>query len=100
MAMRQTSLDFNFQSGLSATIPDSYQRLLLDVIQGDASLFARADEVELAWSVIDPIQQAWDSGVPPLSFYESGMWGPEQAFDWMEQQDDRQWFDVCPVIRQ
>ncbi len=98
MAMRQTSLDFNFQSGLSATIPDSYQRLLLDVIQGDASLFARADEVELAWSVIDPIQQAWDSGVPPLSFYESGMWGPEQAFDWMEQQDDRQWFDVCPVI--
>lgn len=100
MAMRQTSLDFNFQSGLSATIPDSYQRLLLDVIQGDASLFARADEVELAWSVIDPIQQAWDSGVPPLSFYESGMWGPEQAFDWMEQQDGRQWFDVCPVIRQ
>ena len=99
MAMRQTSLDFNFQSGLSATIPDSYQRLLLDVIQGDASLFARADEVELAWSVIDPIQQAWDSGVPPLSFYESGMWGPEQAFDWMEQQDGRQWFDVCPVIR-
>jgi glucose-6-phosphate 1-dehydrogenase len=98
MAMRQTSLDFNFQSGLSATIPDSYQRLLLDVIQGDASLFARADEVELAWSVIDPIQQAWDSGVPPLSFYESGMWGPEQAFDWMEQQDGRQWFDVCPVI--
>ena len=100
MAMRQTSLDFNFQSGLSATIPDSYQRLLLDVIQGDASLFARADEVELAWSVIDPIQQAWDSGVPPLSFYESGMWGPEQAFEWMEQQDDRQWFDVCPVFRQ
>ena len=100
MAMRQTSLDFNFQSGLSATIPDSYQRLLLDVIQGDASLFARADEVELAWSVIDPIQQAWDSGVPPLSFYESGMWGPEQAFDWMEQQDDRQWFDVCPVFRE
>ncbi len=99
MAMRQTSLDFNFQSGLSATIPDSYQRLLLDVIQGDASLFARADEVELAWSVIDPIQQAWDSGVPPLSFYESGMWGPEQAFEWMEQQDDRQWFDVCPIFR-
>ena len=100
MAMRQTSLDFNFQSGLSAAIPDSYQRLLLDVIQGDASLFARADEVELAWSVIDPIQQAWDSGIPPLSFYESGMWGPEQAFDWMEQQDGRQWFDVCPAIRQ
>ncbi len=100
MAMRQTSLDFNFQSGLSVAIPDSYQRLLLDVIQGDASLFARADEVELAWSVIDPIQQAWDSGVPPLSFYESGMWGPEQAFDWMEQQDDRQWFDVCPVFRE
>lgn len=100
MAMRQTSLDFNFQSGLSATIPDSYQRLLLDVIQGDASLFARADEVELAWSVIDPIQQAWDSGIPPLSFYESGMWGPEQAFDWMEQQDGRQWFDVCPVFRE
>ena len=41
-------------------MPEAYQRLLLDVMQGDASLFTRADEVELAWEVIDPIQAAWD----------------------------------------
>lgn len=98
MNMRQTSLDFNFQQGFSAKMPDSYQRLLLDVMQGDASLFARADEVELAWSAIDPIQNAWDKGVVPLDFYETGTWGPQQQLNWMEAQKGRQWFDVCPVI--
>ncbi len=98
MNMRQTSLDFNFQQGFSTKMPDSYQRLLLDVINGDASLFARADEVELAWNVIDPIQQAWDSGTPNLDLYEAGFWGPEQSVTWLEKQNNRQWFDVCPVI--
>ena len=46
-------------------MPDAYQRLLLDVMNGDASLFARSDEVELAWKVIDPILAAWDSPAAP-----------------------------------
>ena len=58
-------------------MPEAYQRLLLDVMHGDASLFARADEVELAWGIIDPIQQGWEQpGLPPLALYEPGLWGP------------------------
>ena len=79
-------------------MPDAYQRLLLDAIQGDASLFARSDEVELAWGIIDPIIAAWQSpAAPTLYHYEPGIWGPAEATQWMSDQR-RQWFDVCPVL--
>jgi glucose-6-phosphate 1-dehydrogenase len=98
MRMRLTDLDFNFRQKFAAEIPDSYQRLLLDVMHGDASLFARADEVELAWGIIDPIQAVWDGAGPPeLLLYEPGNWGPPKSNDWIEAQG-RQWFDVCPVL--
>jgi len=97
MQLRQTELDFNFRRQFAGDMPEAYQRLLLDVLQGDASLFARADEVELAWSIIDPIQQAWDAGQPELGLYEPGQWGPPTSDAWIER-DDRQWFDLCPVL--
>jgi glucose-6-phosphate 1-dehydrogenase len=99
MRMRLTDLDFNFRQTFATGIPDSYQRLLLDVMHGDASLFARSDEVELAWGLIDPIQAVWDrSGPPALMLYEAGAWGPPTANEWIQRQG-RQWFDVCPVLR-
>ena len=59
-------------------MPDAYQRLLLDALNGDASLFARSDEVELAWGIIDPILAAWQSpAAPPLETYPLGDWGPD-----------------------
>jgi glucose-6-phosphate 1-dehydrogenase len=65
---------------------------------GDPSLFSRADEAELAWGIIDPLQKTWEAGdVPHLNLYEPGAWGPPVADDWMEQQG-RAWFDVCPVM--
>ena len=98
MRMRLTDLDFRFDREFSDSLPDAYQRLLLDVASGDASLFARSDEVESAWGVIDPIQQAWDrSSLPPVESYPEGDWGPVQATEWMRQQG-REWFDVCPVL--
>ena len=58
-------------------MPDSYQRLLLDAMNGDASLFARSDEVEVAWSIIDPILAAWQSpAAPPLETYPARRLGP------------------------
>jgi glucose-6-phosphate 1-dehydrogenase len=67
-------------------------------MHGDASLFARADEVELAWGIIDPIQAAWDQrGEPELFSYEPSGWGPEESSLWMFYQG-RQWFDTCPVL--
>ena len=98
MKLRLTDLEFSFNREFHGVMPEAYERLLLDVFQGDASLFSRADEVELAWGIIDPIVAAWESGGPPaLQMYEPGLWGPTSAAAWMEQQG-RQWFDTCPVL--
>jgi len=96
MKMRQSQLDFRFDSG--GAMPDAYQRLLQDALEGDASLFARKDEVELAWKIVDPILSAWRSpAAPPMVTYPLAGWGPEESTKWMQDQG-RNWFDVCPVI--
>jgi glucose-6-phosphate 1-dehydrogenase len=98
MRLRTTDLDYRFDKDYSGQLPDAYQRLLLDAATGDASLFARSDEVEAAWGIVDPILEAWQSpAAPPLDFYEPGLWGPESATEWIRQQG-REWFDVCPVL--
>ncbi len=98
MKLRMTDLDFRFRQQFAQELPDAYQRLLLDALAGDASLFARGDEVELAWKIIDPIQAAWDQGKgPQLFLYEPGVWGPDESAEWIRN-DGRDWFDVCPVL--
>ncbi|MEM9826728.1 MAG: glucose-6-phosphate dehydrogenase [Planctomycetota bacterium] len=101
MKTRTSTMDFSFASAsgnFGRSMPDAYQRLLLDSIQGDASLFARSDEVELAWGIIDPIIKAWDSpAAPPLFTYPTGLWGPPECGQWMLDQG-REWFDVCPAL--
>ena len=98
MQLRMTDLDFSFRREFNSNMPEAYQRLLLDVLGGDASLFARADEVELAWSIVDPILAAWrETNRPPLLTYEANGWGPEEAMGWMHEQR-REWFDSCPVL--
>ncbi|TWT40793.1 glucose-6-phosphate dehydrogenase [Botrimarina hoheduenensis] len=99
MKMRQTDLDFNYGKEFKGQMPEAYERLLLDAIEGDASLFARADEVEAAWNICDPILSTWDQAdAPPLHPYEPGYWGPTASSDWMAAQN-RNWFDACPVLR-
>lgn len=99
MKVRLTDLSFNFRDRFTGGMPEAYQRLLLDIMHGDASLFSRADQVELAWSIIDPIQRGWERpGWPPLAFYESGGWGPPDSVEWMCRQN-REWFDSCPVLK-
>ncbi len=98
MRITQTALDFRFAKEFKGVLPEAYQRLLLDAMNGDASLFARSDEVELAWGIIDPILAGWNSSAaPPLDVYPRGEWGPERGTKWMEDQK-REWFDVCPVL--
>jgi glucose-6-phosphate 1-dehydrogenase len=99
MTLRGTDFDFRFSREFRGTIPEAYERLLLDALEGDASLFARADEVESAWEICDPILEEWERGDdPPLYIYESGLWGPSASTEWMAAQG-RQWFDVCPVLQ-
>ncbi|HEX4132965.1 MAG TPA: glucose-6-phosphate dehydrogenase [Pirellulales bacterium] len=98
MRLRLTDLGFRFDAEFSQAMPEAYERLLLDTIIGDASLFARADEVELAWGIIDPIQKAWDEQrAPTLLTYEPGLWGPPAAQEWIAR-DGCQWLDVCPLL--
>jgi glucose-6-phosphate 1-dehydrogenase len=98
MRLRQTELDFRFSQEFRGTMPEAYERLLLDALEGDASLFARADEVEAAWAICDPILEEWErSDKPPLYIYEPDLWGPTASIDWMAAQG-RQWFDNCPVL--
>lgn len=96
--MRSTPVDMSFhyrdRFG-ERVLPDAYERLLLDAVQGDASLFTRADEIELAWGLLDPILKArGDEDVPPISFYRPGSWGPEEA-DAFLQADGRAWEACC-----
>src|SRR3954452_9742240 len=98
MRLRQTDLDFRYQREFRGMIPEAYERLLLDALEGDASLFARADEVEASWAICDPILAEWQrSDKPPLHIYEPSLWGPEDSTQWMADQG-RQWFDICPVL--
>ena len=76
------------------SIPDAYERLLVDAIQGDASLFARADEIESAWSLIDPIIQEIERDAVRPMLYDPGTWGPAQADNFMAR-DDRVWHHSC-----
>jgi glucose-6-phosphate 1-dehydrogenase len=80
--LRSVDMEFHYADSFGKTaIPEAYERLLLDTITGDASLFTRADEVETAWNLIDPITRAWESSRAdqPLAFYDSGSWGPVEA---------------------
>lgn len=91
--MRSVDMEFHYADSFGKTaIPDAYERLLLDVLTGEASLFTRADEVETAWGIIDPILKAWESpsGEKPLAFYEPGSWGPKEA-DELLAKDRRKW---------
>jgi glucose-6-phosphate 1-dehydrogenase len=91
--MRSVDMEFHYADSFGKTaIPEAYERLLLDTITDDASLFTRADEVETAWGIIDPILRVWEnpSGKQPLAFYEPGSWGPKEA-DELLAQENRKW---------
>jgi len=89
--LRSVDMEFHYADSFGKTaIPESYERLLLDTLTGDASLFTRADEVETAWGLIDPIIATWDANKQPLAQYEPGSWGPTQADDLLTR-DNRKW---------
>jgi len=94
--MRAVDMNFYYAEDFSGrSIPDAYERLLLDAISGDASLFTRSDGIEAAWSFIDPIIEGWSSETaPPLASYEPGSWGPVEA-DELLARDGRVWQHRC-----
>ncbi len=92
MRLKHLPLDMSFAENFEHRSPDAYERLLLDVIRGNQTLFMRRDEVEEAWKWIDPIFEAWEETSHPVSNYTAGTWGPSQSIALIER-DHRTWND-------
>ncbi|MGL4488898.1 MAG: glucose-6-phosphate dehydrogenase [Rhizobiaceae bacterium] len=92
MRLRHIPLDMTFADSFTARNPDAYERLLMDVVRGNQTLFMRGDEVEAAWSWIDPIHAAWAETQQPAQGYTSGTWGPSSAIALIER-DGRTWHE-------
>ena len=94
--MRSVDMDFHYEDTFGlATIPDAYENLLYDALEGDASLFTRSDGIEYAWRIIDPvIAVCYSPDGPPLWPYEPGSWGPVQADEFLAN-DGRGWLMGC-----
>jgi glucose-6-phosphate 1-dehydrogenase len=79
MRIRPVNMEFLYGTSFMSQSPEAYERLILDAMRGDATLFTRNDEVDAQWSIIDPILKAWGAGAPPLAEYEAGTPGPAEA---------------------
>lgn len=92
MRLRHVPLDMSFAQAFDARNPDAYERLIMDVVRGNQTLFMRRDEVEAAWSWIDPILHAWDDGRQEAQGYTAGTWGPSASIALIER-DGRTWHE-------
>jgi len=88
--LRTVRMDFLYGSSFGQTGPDAYERLLLDAMLGDPTLFARRDEVEAAWGIVQPVIDAWADPAVAAYPYEAGSWGPAKAETLIER-DHRTW---------
>lgn len=88
--VRTVNMEFLYGTSFAGTPPEAYERLLLDAMIGDSTLFTRKDEVEAAWSLVSTILHGWQRARGPIPTYESGSWGPEQA-DRLIQRDGFGW---------
>ena len=87
-----TQLDISFEQAFATRYPDAYERLLMDSVRGNPTLFMRRDEVEAAWSWVEPIIEAWDDSREPPRLYPAGSWGPTSAIALIER-DGRTWYE-------
>jgi glucose-6-phosphate 1-dehydrogenase len=90
MKIRTVHMDFLYGGSFRTGLPEAYERLLLDAMRGDATLFTRADEVEQQWGLVDEIVAGWEGDNPDFPNYDAGTWGPEAA-DELIARDGRSW---------
>jgi glucose-6-phosphate 1-dehydrogenase len=90
MAIRTVNMDFLYGGAFRTGLPEAYERLILDAMLGDATLFTRSDEIEEQWALVDSIVAAWARDRPSFPNYAAGAWGPKEAFDLLAR-DGRRW---------
>jgi len=98
LCMDALEMKFLYSDVIEGELPDAYERLLLDCMLGDQTLFIRHDDMEVAWSLITPVLKAWESDpkrerTGPLHPYPSGSWGPK-ASDELLNRDGRFWVKI------
>lgn len=80
MRIRPVAMDFTYDTSFGVASPEAYERLILDAMKGDATLFTRNDEIEESWDLLAPVFESWSSDKPPaVHSYEAGTWGPSAA---------------------
>jgi glucose-6-phosphate 1-dehydrogenase len=79
MAIRTVNMEFLYGTAFLSQSPEAYERLIIDAMRGDATLFTRNDEVEAQWSICDPIVKTWEATPGPLPQYQAGSQGPPEA---------------------
>ena len=89
--LRPVSLDLSFEETFGIRYPDSYERLLMEVLRGNPALFRRRDEVEAAWQWVDSIIAGWDHAKHKVESYVAGSWGPT-ASSLLLDRDGRAWY--------
>jgi len=94
---RSVDMEFHYADAFGeCAIPDAYERLILDALQGDAALFTRSDGIEAAWKLIDPVVAGWEAeDGPQLAVYPRGSWGPREADDLLAGDGGRAWRPGC-----
>ena len=87
LKIKAVEMDFTYKESYEMDVPEAYETLLLDALKGDASLFMRADQVEEAWKIVNPILETWKKQPhPKFPNYEPGSWGPKAAETLINQQ--------------
>ena len=92
MRLKHVPLDMSFAQAFGGRNPDAYERLIMDVVRGNPTLFMRRDEVDAAWHWIDPILAAWQARGEAPKPYTSGTWGPSASVALIER-DGRTWYE-------
>lgn len=99
-AIEPVDMEFCYKTSFDTPQPEAYERLIIDVILGDQSLFISQEVVEECWRIIDPIRDAWDKSITKLSVYKPGSWGPKEAEE-LIQRDGRKWqaplLTICKI---
>ena len=99
MKTSAVNMVFHYQQFGKKGLPEAYERLLLDAMHGDPSLFARSDEIEMSWRLVDPLISGWESQGAEPALYEKGSWGPSEADQLIARDGRRSWLLGCIELK-